>query len=691
MAEASNVSPEQTESVGKDSSPNGAAGPLSADASLEEEMSIHLSPLRDSKKSNNVTPKATKSTGKIRSGSRGKVQPEKMQSVKTSSSFKTSSATTGKEKEISEHNIKSEEPTEKCQMCDEVKAMRAHCLTCRASMCGSCIDHHRKMKITADHELQDWDKFILQIPPTPPPAVPSSVANCKTHRNEKLQFYCRVCLMPLCTACKLTKHEGHKTRDLNIEIAEQRDNLPYKLSQIRASFLPVLKAQIKELDEYNQHTANNVKGTVENIERRSRLMKEEIDKTSTRLVGKLKNKEKREGSKFEQRKKELSGYVRSATTALTSGERIVQHGTDFEVMEMNQNLIQLAKQIQEMTKRKTPKTRFTFHDGAISTSQLASMFGNYMEKVPKIDIEPSGKTKATNRSRAIPALQLVPEINPRLLKTFTCKMVPGNKVSAIAPINDTEAWICFGWATNEIYLYNKDGFRRNRLVFRQPVDDIAVDRDGNLLVSTFTGSVVRFVDRKLHIRDFFQCPLRCRGIDVSTAGEIIVCGVDMCTALPAPTKCTIFKFTARGNKTGHLDGDKAKKIPVHPYRVAENIDGSIAVSDWMNDKQGRVVVFSHDGKVRMVYYGINSERKGFLPYGICTDKYGHIIVSDISSQEVHLLDIKGHFLRILLNKDDMANDRPYSVAVDHMGTLWVGNERAQIKIFRYLLNQSHIV
>lgn len=685
MAEASNGAPVKEE----ESSPNGAAGPSSSEISLAptEDMSIHLSP-RGSVRKKSLTPRATKPAGKIDSDRSAKSQHPKQHTVKMASGG--SKAPGVKRKSAAPKAKLGEENEEKCDMCDEYKEMKARCLDCNASMCGACIDHHRRMKISQDHVLQNWDKFLLQIPPTPQPAIPSSKTLCKIHKDEKLQFYCKACLTPLCTACKLIKHEGHKTRDLNDEIAEQRENLPFKLSQIRASFLPILKQRIKDLDDYNQQVSNNVKGTVENVEKRSRLMKDEIDKTSRRLVDKLKDKEKHEFEKLEKRKQVLSGYVRSATTALTSGERIVQNGGDFEVMELYQNLIHLSKQIEEIMRRAPPKTRFTFHDGSMTSAQIQSMFGGYMEKGKKVETKPPAKSVKPRTTRPIPALQVVPEVHARLLKTFTCKMVAGNKVSAIAPINDTEAWVCFGWTTNEIYLYNKDGFRRNRLVFKQPVDDIAVDRDGNLLVSTFTGSVVRLVDRKLQIRDFFQCPLRCRGLDVSASGEIIVCGVDMCTAMPAPTKCTIFKFSARGNKTGHLDGDKGKRIPVHPYRVAENIDGSIAVSDWISDKEGRVVVFSHDGKVRMVYYG-TSKGRSFLPYGICTDKFGHIIVGDIISQEIHLLDIRGHFLMVLISKEELDNERPYSVAVDHMGTLWVGNERAQIKIFRYLLHQSHIV
>lgn len=562
-------------------------------------------------------------------------------------------------------------------------------------MCGECLDHHKKMKISADHELQVWEQFLRQNPSDPPepPPVPASKQKCKLHRDEKLQFYCKACLTPLCINCKLTKHEGHKTRDLWEEIAEQRQNLPYKLSQIRASFLPLLKQQAKELEDHGQQVSYNMKGTLENIEKRARVMKNEIDRTSTKLAEKLKQKESKEHTKIDNRKQAIGGYIKKATGVLMSGERVVQSGDDFEVMEMYQNLLEMIRKITELVKRRPNKTRFVFQDGQLSQTQLQTMFGNYVEKGSKAEKDPAvdAMRKSTRSLQHAPSLQIVPEVRARLLKTFTCKMVPGNKVSAIAPINDREAWISFGWTTNEIYLYNKDGFRRNKLLFKQPVDDITADHDGNLIVSTFTGSIVRFVDKKLQIKDFFQCPLRCRGLDVSAAGEIIVCGVDMCTAMPPPSKCTIFKYTARGNKTGHLEGDKVKRIPVHPYRCAENIDGSLVVSDWVSDKEGRVVVFSHDGKVRMVYYGHSNEKRSFLPYGICTDKYGHIIVGDIINQEVHLLDIRGHFLQILLTRHDLDNERPYSVAVDHMGTLWVGNERAQIKIFRYLVNQSHIV
>ena len=634
MAEASNglIDDQSAENVDQSNvdQSNGAAGPFSeSEMSKESSVFLDIGSIKDSEP---PTPRATKQPQPVQ-------RKNSLKSKVTGSGYgkpsNLSSAKTASTQARSKRGGKVEGPTDKCDMCEQIKVISSRCLDCASNMCESCVEHHRKMKISSQHDLIEWSKYqSMNKGPTEPPPPPPSKMFCKSHKNEKLQFYCRVCLQPLCTNCKLTKHEGHKTRDLWEEIQEQRSTMPMKLSQIRGSFLPLLKQQLKDVDDYEKEVAFSIKGTMNNIEQRSQLLKAEVDRTSNKMVSTLKQKEKKETNRVNDRKKTLNTYLREATTALTTGERIVESGDDFEVMEMYQKLIEMFQEIQELIKRKPGKRQFVFQDGQKNAAGLDSIFGGYVERGP-ID----RPTRGIRMTRAA-MVQSAPEINPRFLKSFTCKNIPGNKVSAIAPINEFEAWVCFGWTTNEIYLYNKDGNRKNRLVFRSAVDDLAADHENNLIVSTFTGNVVLQVDRKLQVREYFQAPLRVRGLAVSRTGEIIACGVDRCTAAPPPSKCTVFKFTARGNKTGHLDGDRGKSIPIHPYRVTENIDGSIAITDWINEKEGRVVIFSHDGKIRMVYSGQNPERKGFLPYGIASDRYGHLLVGDILNREVHLLDAK---------------------------------------------------
>ena len=615
--------------------PNGAAGPFS-ESEISQESSVVLD-IESMKDSDPPTPRITKALKPIqrKNSLKSKVAGSGYGKVSNLSASKTSSTQQRSKYGSKGRGQLTEEQKEKCDMCEQMKMMSARCLDCASNMCESCVEHHRKMKISSQHDLLEWIKYMnMNKAPAEPPPPPPSKQFCKSHKNEKLQFYCKICLQPLCTNCKLTKHEGHKTKDLWEEIQDQRATLPLKLSQIRGSFLPLLKQQLKDVDDYEKELAYSIKGTLENIEQRSQMLKAEVDRTSNKMLTTLKQKEKKETNRMYDRKKTLTTYLREATTALTTGERIVQSGDDFEVMEMYQKLIEMFQEIQELIKRKPGKRQFQFKDGQKNATGLESIFGGYVERGT---IE--RPTRGSRVTRAA-ALQMVPEIHPRLLKSFTCKNIPGNKVSAIAPINELEAWVCFGWTTNEIYLYSKDGNRKNRVVFKSPIDDIAADHENNLVVSTFTGNVVMQVDRRLQVRDFFQAPLRVRGLTVSNTGEIIACGVDRCTTAPPPSKCTVFKFTARGNKTGHLDGDRGKNVPVHPYRVTENIDGSIAITDWLNDKEGRVVIFSHDGKIRMVYNGQNPEKRGFLPYGIASDRFGHILVGDIINKEVHLLDAK---------------------------------------------------
>ena len=122
----------------------------------------------------------------------------------------------------------------------------------------------------------------------------------------------------------------------------------------------MMKQQLKELEDYDDQLAYNVKGTLENIEKRTRIVKDEVDRTSRRLVEKLRNKEQKENERISNRKKSLNSYVRIAQTAIATGERVVRNGDDFEVMELNQNLLGLLKKMQDIMKQKPGRTRYIF-------------------------------------------------------------------------------------------------------------------------------------------------------------------------------------------------------------------------------------------------------------------------------------------------------------------------------------------
>lgn len=74
----------------------------------------------------------------------------------------------------------------------------------------------------------------------------------------------------------------------------------------------------------------------------------------------------------------------------------------------------------------------------------------------------------------------------------------------------------------------------------------------------------------------------------------------------------------------------------------------------------------------------------FLPYGICTDALGHILVCDFNSNAVHLLDQEGQFLSLVITeKQDI--QCPLGVCVDDENNLYVGQQSTNtVKVFQYL-------
>lgn len=65
------------------------------------------------------------------------------------------------------------------------------------------------------------------------------------------------------------------------------------------------------------------------------------------------------------------------------------------------------------------------------------------------------------------------------------------------------------------------------------------------------------------------------------------------------------------------------------------------------DKSGAVLVTDQNGKSRFIYRG-NSRRSELQPRGICTDALSHILVCDLKTHSVQMLDKAGKILSHLL-------------------------------------------
>jgi len=90
----------------------------------------------------------------------------------------------------------------KCEGCDEENATM-HCADCGQNMGPSCAGVHRKMKVSASHQLvplHDALKGRVEV---------KRVPRCQKHLGMKINTYCKTCNDAVCALCAVEKHSGH--------------------------------------------------------------------------------------------------------------------------------------------------------------------------------------------------------------------------------------------------------------------------------------------------------------------------------------------------------------------------------------------------------------------------------------------------------------------------------------------------
>lgn len=81
-----------------------------------------------------------------------------------------------------------------------------YCIECSEYFCDSCIKHHRNLKITRNHTLQDRHKMPkIHSYNTEEEAI---VELCETHPTELLRYYCRDHDESSCAVCATLKHRA---------------------------------------------------------------------------------------------------------------------------------------------------------------------------------------------------------------------------------------------------------------------------------------------------------------------------------------------------------------------------------------------------------------------------------------------------------------------------------------------------
>ena len=94
---------------------------------------------------------------------------------------------------------------------------------------------------------------------------------CKIHAGKKLEFYCEVCDDSLCLNCKLTEHEGHRTRDISAAARSKRPDLLTDQDRLQCAVSIVIE-QVAGKQEELRALQQKTRALEADIERRHQLV-----------------------------------------------------------------------------------------------------------------------------------------------------------------------------------------------------------------------------------------------------------------------------------------------------------------------------------------------------------------------------------------------------------------------------------
>uniref|UniRef100_K1Q322 Tripartite motif-containing protein 2 n=1 Tax=Magallana gigas TaxID=29159 RepID=K1Q322_MAGGI len=522
-----------------------------------------------------------------------------------------------------------------------------YCVSCICDLCPQCKDNHVKDLKTIDHDVvSQCDKFNY---------IPTQEI-CVRHPSHVYIKYCEPCEVPVCFHCR--KHRTHRQLDVKTAYKTKRQQHRGTIHTIRSEALfyrPVLMTGIKA-DVKTCHTEFSLHQL--KMLRKAPKLKNLINKARTDFKYELFCDFDFKHRCLEQMI-EMNGHIVS----------LQEYEHKYIQPEFTFSALQFLLSIKQVL----PLKNLTLH-----TSQLS-----LAESLNKEDVMES-----------LSAIQIKERENRRIGMECLLKLTSGAEFHQSITLTGVDRCYHFSFVTSDrvwvsdwsnLILTDTTGFPLHRVEDSGRSDRgiHTVNNEGELIYINRNYSINKLSKDMKTITTFTErtdatWEPRCVYWSPFT-GELLV-GMYREELLTG-------KVT-RYNKSGQLTqtiqhSNTGRKLYNIPNYITENNNGDVVMSDYRT-----VVVTERGGKHRFSYRGHPSGSE-IRPRGICTNPLSQILVCEIRTKTLHILDRDGQFLSHLLI-------RPSGIFIPHgLGydfnthRLWVGSSfKNMIVIYRYITRQD---
>lgn len=292
------------------------------------------------------------------------------------------------------------------------------------------------------------------------------------------------------------------------------------------------------------------------------------------------------------------------------------------------------------------------------------------------DIKISEKAKRHSEYRRMFKPLLVPEV----VKSFKVEYV--KKLLHISCVTPERVWVS---DQGILLLTDKSGDHLHELY------DITSEISSGIFSVNIENELI-YIDAYLNIKKLSNDLQKCTTILVrrdATMEPVSLCcsrltgdlfvGMWILDLMKGKSKSYILRYNHKGELTQTIPHIIEHEPFKKPGFITENNNGDIVVTDSFMSIS--VLAIDRDGNNRFIYRG-HPEHQDDIPdihpYGVCTDVFSHILISDISTGSIHMLDENGQFLSFLM-RNALESVGPYTLSYDvNTHLLWVGTGKNNI-------------
>ncbi|XP_071169304.1 uncharacterized protein [Mytilus edulis] len=522
-----------------------------------------------------------------------------------------------------------------CNLCETEKNIKWKCLTCGVLMCSTCKDKIH-LRIAKDHKVVDIKNVGLPVE-----ELDFTNIKCEDHSEQSSCLFCTNCDKLVCPTCIAKVHKKHDLTEISDAYNLKKERLKNRQSKLKKETNEIIATK-DQLNEFQKAENSNYAKVSTEILNHERDLKKAIEKHIAKLRNELDQNHKACTKANEESINAISkseGQIEEKYRDVQDFINTINISKFFQGVNKIEKSTELSVPQPEISQRKT----LQFHPGEITQSNIGVL-----------------------QSVDIPVPEV--EVSFSVVNQYQTNL---SVVGHLSPCPDDSLWI--GCQTDVVLQKVKpDGNNLKTIsTFNIQVYGMAILASDDLLVSTgesrlqmVSSATGKVTDSVYDIKPFLAI-----AIHVTSGGQVIVGGYK------DERRRDVFVINKNGDHEAVYEHDKHNQpIFSYPWRITTTSNGNIHVADYnLGEDSGKVVVLGQAGDVVNIYKGDTEINKKipFIPVDIVTTPRGNIIVVDVDTDTLHILNNSGHLITYIKTTDNGIED-PHALAFSQTGQLYIG-------------------